>query len=62
MRTVLDVTAKAFEVCGGTTVSARFPLGRLHREARTMTLMNPGYDGLLTLSGRALLEAAKAKG
>jgi alkylation response protein AidB-like acyl-CoA dehydrogenase len=60
MRTVLDVTAKAFEICGGTTVSARYPLGRLHREARTMTLMNPGYDGLLTLAGRAALEGAKS--
>lgn len=61
MRTVLDVTARAFEICGGTTVSARYPLGRLHREARTMTLMNPGYDGLLTLSGRALLDEARAR-
>jgi alkylation response protein AidB-like acyl-CoA dehydrogenase len=62
MRTVLDVTAKAFEICGGTTVSARYPLGRLHREARTMTLMNPGYDGLLTLAGRGVLEAARGAG
>jgi hypothetical protein len=60
MRAVLDVTAKAFEICGGTTVSMRYPLGRFFREARTMTLMNPGYDGILTLAGRALLEAAKA--
>jgi len=60
MRTVLDVTGKAFEICGGTTVAARYPLGRLFREARTMTLMNPGYDGLLTLGGRAILDAARA--
>jgi alkylation response protein AidB-like acyl-CoA dehydrogenase len=61
MRTVLDVTAKAFEVCGGTTVSARYPLGRLFREARTMTLMNPGYDGLLALAGRGLLDEARGR-
>jgi butyryl-CoA dehydrogenase len=59
MRTVLDVTAKAFEICGGTTVSAAYPLGRLFREARTMTLMNPGYDGLLALAGRGLLDEAR---
>jgi hypothetical protein len=61
MRTVLDVTAKAFEICGGTTVSTRYPLGRLHREARTMTLMNPGYDGILTLAGRNILDAERAR-
>jgi alkylation response protein AidB-like acyl-CoA dehydrogenase len=61
MRTVLDVTSKAFEICGGTTVSQRFPLGRLHREARTMTLMNPGYDGILSAVGRDLVENAKRR-
>lgn len=60
MRTILDVTSKAFEICGGTTVAKRFPLERYYREARTMTLMNPGYDGLLEQSGKAIVAASRA--
>jgi len=60
MRTVIDVTSKVFEICGGTTVANRYPVGRYFREARTMTLMNPGYDGLLNIVGKALADEAVA--
>ena len=60
MRSVLDVTSRAFEVCGGTTVSRRYPLGRYYREARTMTLMSPGYDGIVGAVGKRMAEEAVA--
>jgi hypothetical protein len=34
-------TSQAFEICGGTTVSNQYPLGRYFR-SRTLTLMAPG--------------------
>lgn len=60
MRSVLDVTSKAFEICGGTTVAKRFPAERYYREARTMTLMNPGYDGILGMAGKAVVDQWRA--
>jgi alkylation response protein AidB-like acyl-CoA dehydrogenase len=60
MRTVLDVTSRAFEICGGSTIASKYPLGRYFREARSQTLMNPGYDGMTTLLGQRIVEDALA--
>ena len=60
MKTVVDVTSAAFDVCGGTTVASRYPLGRYFRDARTQTLMAPGYDTICQLIGSNLVMAAIA--
>jgi alkylation response protein AidB-like acyl-CoA dehydrogenase len=58
IRAALDVTSRVFEICGGTTVASRFPLGRLYREARTMSLMSPGYDAILGAIGKRIADDA----
>jgi len=60
MKTVLEVTSRAFDICGGTTVARRYPLERYFRDARTLTLMAPGYDTMIQIIGRTLVDAAIA--
>lgn len=57
-RTVLDVTTRAFDICGARTAFRMFPLEAWHRDARTLTL-HVRDDMQMRELGRTLLDAGE---
>ncbi len=61
-RTVLDVTSRAFEVCGARSAFRLFPLEQMYRDARTFTLHFRDEQYTKNVGAALIAETFHAKG